>query len=105
MNKLLSIELRTSKVVPLIDRGWTLMRDRDALKKKFEFSDFVDAFSFMTKIAFKAEKLNHHPEWFNVYNTVDITLSSHDANGLSINDVNLAEFIDSVYDSNYSKKS
>jgi pterin-4a-carbinolamine dehydratase len=69
---------------------------RDAIKKTFKFSDFNEAFGFMTRVALKADKMNHHPEWFNVYNTVSITLSTHDCNGLSERDITLATFIDSV---------
>jgi len=62
----------------------------------FTFKDFNEAFGFMTRVALRADKVDHHPEWFNVYNTVKITLSTHDCSGLSQNDVDLAQFIDAV---------
>ena len=67
---------------------------RDAIKKQFMFANFNEAFGFMTRVALKAETMNHHPEWFNVYNKVDIVLSTHDVGGLSDKDVTLATFID-----------
>jgi 4a-hydroxytetrahydrobiopterin dehydratase len=71
--------------------GWTEVKDRDAIAKKFVFKNFSEAFGFMTRVALLAEKLDHHPEWFNVYKTVDVTLSTHDAGGLTELDVKLAE--------------
>lgn len=76
--------------------AWNEVEDRDAVKATFTFADFNEAFGFMTRIAIKADQLDHHPEWFNVYNRVEITLTTHDANGLSSRDVALAEFINSV---------
>ena len=76
--------------------GWSEVAGRDAIAKSFKFADFSSAFAFMTRVALAAEKADHHPEWFNVYNRVDITLSTHDAGGLSERDVALAKFIDSV---------
>ena len=67
---------------------------RDAIQKTFNFKDFNEAFGFMTRVALKADKMDHHPEWFNVYNRVEITLSTHDCQGLSERDVKLANFID-----------
>ncbi len=78
--------------------GWTLRTDRDAIEKSFTFKDFNDAFDFMRRIAVQAEAMNHHPEWFNVYNRVDITLTSHDVAGLSERDITLAGFIDTIAD-------
>lgn len=66
------------------------------LHKEIVFADFVEAFSFMTKIALHAEKMNHHPEWFNVYNRVTIDLMTHDAGGITSNDMELAKFIESI---------
>lgn len=81
----------------LSKQGWSLdPSGRDAIVKEFQFKDFNEAFGFMTRIALKADKMDHHPEWFNVYNKVKILLSSHDVNGLSQRDVQLATFIDSV---------
>jgi 4a-hydroxytetrahydrobiopterin dehydratase len=77
-------------------KGWSEVAGRDAISKSFRFADFNAAFAFMTRVALAAEKADHHPEWFNVYNRVDITLSTHDAGGLSERDVALAKFIDSV---------
>ncbi len=92
---LLSEKERTGKLNQLIStNGWSLVEGRDAIKKKFVFTNFIGAFGFMTQIAIHAEKLNHHPEWFNVYNNVEITLSTHDCGGLSQNDVDLATIIE-----------
>ena len=75
--------------------GWNLTNDgREAVEKIFKFSDFKQAFSFMTMIALKAEQMDHHPEWENVYNKVKITLTTHDAGGLSKLDYDLAIYID-----------
>jgi len=74
--------------------GWSEVKDRDAISKKFSFADFNEAFGFMTRAALIAEKLDHHPEWFNVYKTVEVTLSTHDAGGLTELDVKLAEAMD-----------
>lgn len=74
--------------------GWEEVEGRDAMKKAFKFKDFNEAFGFMTRVALKADKMDHHPEWFNVYNAVEITLSTHDAGGLTDKDVKLAAFID-----------
>jgi len=71
--------------------GWSEVQGRDAIAKKFVFKDFNEAFGFMTRAALVAEKMDHHPEWFNVYKTVDVTLSTHDAGGLTELDVKLAE--------------
>jgi 4a-hydroxytetrahydrobiopterin dehydratase len=74
--------------------GWVELPGRDAIAKSFKFADFNAAFAFMARVALKAEKMDHHPEWFNVYNKVDIVLSTHDAGGLTSRDVELAKFID-----------
>ena len=71
--------------------GWSEVKDRDAITKTFTFRDFNEAFGFMTRAALVAEKLDHHPEWFNVYKTVTVTLSTHDAGGLTELDVKLGE--------------
>ena len=70
--------------------GWNLREDGLALLKTFRFADFSAAFAFMTRVALEAEKTDHHPEWFNVYNRVDVTLTTHDANGVSPRDVAMA---------------
>merc|ERR1711911_361948 len=71
---------------PLQEAGWTLVENRDAIYKEFIFKDFNQAWGFMSRVALRAEKMDHHPEWFNVYNKVQITLSTHDVNGLSQRD-------------------
>ncbi len=75
---------------------WSSVEGRDAAKATFTFKDFNEAFGFMTRVALKADQTDHHPEWFNVYNRVEITLTTHDADGLSQRDVDLAAFINSV---------
>ena len=75
---------------------WRTATDRDAIVRDFKFADFVEAFGFMTRVALLAEKADHHPEWLNVYNRVEITLTTHDCNGLSARDVALAEAIDKM---------
>ena len=77
-------------------KGWSEVADRDAITKKFVFADFNAAFGFMTRAALIAEKLDHHPEWFNVYKTVDVTLSTHDAGGVTERDIKLAEAMDKM---------
>jgi 4a-hydroxytetrahydrobiopterin dehydratase len=74
--------------------GWSEVKGRDAISKKFVFADFSEAFGFMSRVALAAEKLDHHPEWSNVYKTVEVTLSTHDAGGLTEHDVALAEAMD-----------
>ena len=74
--------------------GWTAVEGRDAIAKTFRFADFNAAFGFMTRVALMADKLNHHPEWSNVYNRVEVTLSTHDADGVTELDVTLARFMD-----------
>jgi 4a-hydroxytetrahydrobiopterin dehydratase len=74
--------------------GWAEVQGRDAIARKFVFKDFNQAFGFMTRAALVAEKMDHHPEWFNVYKTVEVTLSTHDAGGLTDKDVALAKAMD-----------
>jgi len=76
--------------------GWTEVQGRDAISKKFVFKDFNEAFGFMTRAALVAEKMDHHPEWFNVYKTVEVTLSTHDAGGVTELDVKLAQVMDKL---------
>ncbi|SLN12238.1 4a-hydroxytetrahydrobiopterin dehydratase [Oceanibacterium hippocampi] len=76
--------------------GWREVDSRDAIAKRFQFKDFNEAFGFMSRIAMKAERMDHHPEWFNVYGTVEITLASHDVGGVSERDIALAAFIDAL---------
>lgn len=75
---------------------WKKLPDRDAIQRSFSFPDFAHAWAFMSRVALLAEQHDHHPEWFNVYNRVDITLSTHDADGLSSRDVALAKAIDAI---------
>ena len=79
--------------------GWKAEPDRDAVTKTFRFSSFVEAFGFMTRCALWAEKLNHHPEWSNSYRTVTVTLTSHDAKGLTTRDATLAARMDKLAES------
>jgi 4a-hydroxytetrahydrobiopterin dehydratase len=74
--------------------GWTAAEGRDAIVKTFQFKDFSAAFGFMTRAALAAEKLDHHPEWFNVYNRVEVLLATHDADGVTELDVTLARIMD-----------
>ena len=76
--------------------GWSEVAGRDAISKKFVFQDFNGAFGFMTRAALVAEKMDHHPEWFNVYKTVDVTLSTHDAGGVTELDLKLAAAMDKL---------
>ena len=76
--------------------AWQPVEGRDAIQRTVTFKDFNAAFGFMSRVALMAERMDHHPEWFNVYNRVDITLSTHDCGGLSERDVKLAKFIDSL---------
>ena len=79
--------------------SWKVSHDgREAITKEFQFSDFKSAFSFMTKVALKAEELGHHPEWSNVYNKVSITLTTHDVKGMSEKDIKLGKYIDNQYE-------
>ena len=70
---------------------WTLAEDGKSITRKLKFDDFNEAFGFMTRVALLADKMDHHPEWFNVYNKVEITLTTHDAGGLSTRDVEMAK--------------
>ncbi|MCB2050614.1 MAG: 4a-hydroxytetrahydrobiopterin dehydratase [Novosphingobium sp.] len=76
--------------------GWTLAQDGLAIERTYTFADFSAAFAFMTRVALLAEQQDHHPEWSNVYNRVEITLTTHDAGGLSVRDVEMAKAIDAL---------
>jgi len=76
--------------------GWSEVGGRDAITKKFVFKDFSEAFGFMARAALLAEKMDHHPEWFNVYKTVEVTLATHDAGGVTELDVKLAEAMNAL---------
>ncbi|XP_043535101.1 pterin-4-alpha-carbinolamine dehydratase [Chiloscyllium plagiosum] len=90
----LSAEQREQLLPNLQAVGWSDVEGRDAIYKEFVFKNFNQAFGFMTKVALQAEKMDHHPEWFNVYNKVHITLSTHDCGGLSERDIKMATFIE-----------
>lgn len=82
-------------LLPALD-GWAVAEGKDAILKTFTFGNFVEAWGFMSSVALLAEKADHHPEWFNVYNRVEITLTTHDADGLSMRDVDLAKAINAL---------
>lgn len=92
MTQPLSPEERAAALAGLT--GWRTVEGRDAIARSLRFADFSQAFAFMTRVALAAERLNHHPEWFNVWNRVDITLTTHDAGGVTNRDVELARIID-----------
>lgn len=92
MTRKLDPEARRAALASLPE--WREVEGRDAITRSLRFADFGAAFAFMTRVALRAEQMNHHPEWFNVYDRVDVTLSTHDADGLSELDVELARFID-----------
>src|SRR4051794_5741194 len=76
--------------------GWADAADRDAIAKRFTFRNFSEAFGFMTRVALVAETMDHHPDWTNVYRTVDVTLTTHDAGGVTVLDIKLARAIDEI---------
>ena len=86
-------ETERAELLPALD-GWSMVEGRDAIQKRFTFADFGAAFGWMTRVAIAAERMNHHPEWFNVYRTVDVTLTTHAAKGLTRRDVELAQRMD-----------
>jgi len=94
MSDTLQGEARTAALGRL--EGWRAVDNRDAITKSYTFKNFNAAFGFMTRVALVAERMNHHPEWCNVWNRVDITLSTHDAGGLTERDIKLAEAIDRI---------
>ncbi len=96
MTEKLSDTARTTVLEPLFETGWSMVEGRDAIHKTFDFKDFTEAFSWMTRAALWAEKWDHHPEWSNVYKTVEVTLSTHDVGGLSSLDAKLARKFDSL---------
>jgi 4a-hydroxytetrahydrobiopterin dehydratase len=76
--------------------GWAEAPGRDAIAKSYRFANFSEAFGFMSRVALKAEQMDHHPEWFNVYSRLDVVLTTHDAGGVTMKDVELAAFMDEV---------
>ena len=91
MSKKLSKKIRNESLKKL--NGWKKTRGKDCIEKEFLFKDFQSAFSWMTKMALVAEKMDHHPEWFNVYNKVNVTLTTHDAGGITKLDIDLAKMM------------
>ena len=87
--KKLSIKDKTTALKKL--KGWKTIKNRNAITKQFVFDDFISAFEWMTSIAIYAEQKNHHPEWFNVYNKVNVVLTTHDTGGVSLLDIDLAK--------------
>ncbi|MBD3764993.1 MAG: 4a-hydroxytetrahydrobiopterin dehydratase [Rhodobacterales bacterium] len=85
-----------SALAPLLAAGWALHPDRDALVRTYVFADFVDAWGFMSRVALVAEAMGHHPEWTNVWRTVHVTLTTHDAGGLTDLDLRLAARMDAL---------
>ena len=93
-NDLLSAEERKAALARL--DGWSESEGRDAITKRFRFADFSESFGFMARVALVSEKSDHHPEWFNVYNKVDVTLSTHEAGGVTRKDIALAEAMEAI---------
>ncbi|KAJ8947286.1 hypothetical protein NQ318_014183 [Aromia moschata] len=96
MHSKLTSEERDTHLASLVNQEWRIVENRDAIYKEFLFKDFNQAFGFMSRVALLSEKMDHHPEWFNVYNKVQVTLSSHDVGGLSGRDLKLANFMEEV---------
>lgn len=96
MTEKLSDTARKSLIDPLLANGWTMAEDKDAIEKTFGFTDFIEAFAFMTRAAFWAEKWNHHPDWSNSFNHVKVSLTTHDVGGLSALDAKLARKMDQI---------
>jgi 4a-hydroxytetrahydrobiopterin dehydratase len=94
MTERLSVEARATALREL--SGWSELDGREAITRTFTFSDFNEAFGFMTRVALAAEKRDHHPEWRNVYRTVEIVLTTHDAGGVTLRDIELARAIDAM---------
>jgi 4a-hydroxytetrahydrobiopterin dehydratase len=94
MAELLSSEARTAALKVL--SGWSRVEGRDAIARVFTFRDFNEAFGFMTRVALVAEKIDHHPEWRNVYKTVEVVLATHDAGGVTERDIRLAKAMDAI---------
>ena len=90
MNK----KVNENNLTRLLEVDWKLLSNRNAISKTYKFKNFNEAFAFMTSVAIFADKINHHPEWFNVYSRVDVVLTTHDLNGVSELDITLAEHMD-----------
>lgn len=96
MADLLNETDRKAQLPPLAETGWAAVPGRDAIRKVWKFRNFSQAWGFMSRAALAAEKLNHHPEWRNVYNVVDVTLTTHDCHGISQLDIDLARAMDKL---------
>ena len=96
MTETLSNEARATLLNPLLNTGWAMVQGRDAIRKTYVFEDFVDAFGWMARVAIWAEKWNHHPEWSNVYSTVNVTLTTHSVGGVTDLDIRLAKFMNRI---------
>ena len=96
MRTILTEAERAEALAPLLANGWAMVESRDAIAKTFVFANFVEAFGFMAQAALWAEKLDHHPEWSNVYKTVEVLLTTHDPGGLTGLDVELATRMDAL---------
>jgi 4a-hydroxytetrahydrobiopterin dehydratase len=96
MPDLLTGPAREAALAPRLATGWTLTQGRDAITRTYVFRNFTEAWGFMSRAALWAEKLDHHPEWFNVYKRVEVTLTTHDAGGLTMRDITLAEKLDAL---------
>lgn len=96
MTEKMSEATRGPLLAPLFENGWAMVDGRDAMCKTFEFQNFVEAFGWMTRVAIWAEKWDHHPEWSNVYKTVNVVLATHSVDGLSALDAKLARKMDAL---------
>ena len=97
MKEIFDDENDNKRFKELINSGWLISSSGNEIKKEFKFGNFVEAFGFMAKIALMAEKMNHHPEWKNTYNRVEIVLTTHDKGGLTKFDIKLGEMIESTF--------
>jgi len=96
MAELLTDKIRQTELATLLLDGWSLVEGRDAIERSFKFKTFNQAFGWMTRVAMYAEKWNHHPEWSNVYNRVDVVLTTHSVSGLSELDIKLAKMMEKL---------
>lgn len=96
MTQKLTDAQRKTELAPLLAKGWSPVARADAIARTYVFDDFITAFGFMTRVALVAEKMHHHPEWTNVYGTVEVRLTTHDAGGLTMMDIELARRIEAL---------
>ena len=94
--KLMNKKVNKNNLKRLVEVDWKLLSDRNAISKTYKFKNFNEAFAFMTSAAMFADKINHHPEWFNVYNRITVDLTTHEAGGVTNNDINLAKILNSL---------